>query len=68
MADTDFSGVTNPKRVIDKRIADAEGDDGKKGRNMGDLPDTPAMTQAQFSGYTKKDNKAGLEKALKNRK
>lgn len=58
--------VTNPKRTIERREKEAEGSASTK--------DAPAkkgdMSQAQFSGYGKKDkakDAAGLAKALKKR-
>lgn len=61
MADADFTGVTNPKRVLDRRMKEAEGDsapDPKKGIDKGDLP-TPGMSQSEFSGYPGSRKKGG---------
>lgn len=69
----DTTGITNPKRIIAGRETAAGLDDPpdlKKGVDMGDLSGgTPMMTQAQFSGYAKRDpNDAGFAKVMKARK
>lgn len=50
MADADFSGVTNPKRVLQKREDEAM--NGKKPASAAPAP-KGGMSQAQFSGYDK---------------
>jgi hypothetical protein len=68
--------IVNPKRNLARREEEAGLGDPKNGTDAGDLPGPNSemfkgeMSQAQFSQYpTKRDgNKAGLEKALKNRK
>jgi hypothetical protein len=59
--DTLKDALTNPKRINDKRESDAEGDDGKKGRDAGNLPspDGFQMSQSDFSGYPKDGKKSG---------
>ena len=66
-ATADFSGLTNPKRVIEKRMAEAESEspDPKKGVDKGDLPG-PHIDF--FKPRDRSKDAAGLAKALKNRK
>lgn len=72
MADADTSGITNPKRVIEKREAAAS--DSKAGRDMGDLPGPAAdffkgsgMSQADFSKYSKGGKKTPPAEMMKKR-
>jgi len=52
MADADYSGITNPKRVIAKREASAGVDKGDlPGPGAGMLEPQKGMSQAQFSKY-----------------
>jgi hypothetical protein len=63
--EADFSGVTNPKRVIDRQMRKAEGvDAGEVGKKWDDTFDKPGtMSQAQFSGYNS-DRKSGPPAAM----
>lgn len=55
MSDYDFTGLTNPKRVAERRLAEAERSVNTGGRDMGDMPSEKVqMSQAQFSGYSKR--------------
>jgi hypothetical protein len=50
--DADFSGVTNPKRVVDKRMSQAEGSDaGELGKSWDESFGKGDMPQSDFSGY-----------------
>jgi hypothetical protein len=62
MADkaADFSGVTNPKRVVEKRLDKAEGTDaGELGKSWDDSFQKGGMSQAEFSGYPKGGKRSG---------
>ena len=64
-ASADFSGLTNPRRVIEKRLAEAEATNPKKGVDRGDLP---GPNVDFFKPRDRSKDAAGLAKALKNRK
>lgn len=52
MADELKDALTNPKRVLQKREQAAMGeDDGKSGKDAGNLPGSFQMSQSKFSGY-----------------
>lgn len=65
--DTLKDALTNPKRIQDKREKEAMGEDGKSGRDAGDLPGSFQMSQSRFSGYKDGMKKGPPAEMLKRR-
>lgn len=70
MADSrqhDFSGVTNPKRVIERRLSEAESPTLSSGVNGVDKGDIQGPNMDFFKPRDRSKDAEGLARALRNR-